>query len=1050
MANDLLGVSVSGLRRAQAALSTVGHNIANADTEGYSRQRVETSANPANLHNGSYIGNGVQVENVNRIVNRFVTEQLRTDKTLFQDLDSFYTQVGQLDTLLSNDATGLSSALNQFSAALQNGANDPTSIPARQLIISEAESLAGRFNSIHARLDHIGAGVTDHMEVAVEKINVLASNIAQLNVKITNALGVSTSAAPNDLYDQRDRALQELSGLIPIQVFDQGSGQVNVAVGSGQSLVLGQEARQIKLEGSAQDPSKAAVFFKGRGQVEDITSSIKGGELGGLIRFRDEALHGVYNALGTIAVVTADSFNRLNSQGINLDGQFGERFFYDINEADIAAERVVANSGNANAGDQLLSLNVRDSSKISGSDYRLQINGGGVYQVTRISDGEQVSSGLMPARLPFNIEFDGLELELQKGSFQAGDSFLLKPVASGASDFATSIINPADIAFASPLLTDASLGNRGSGQISAGDVTTLVDANGDPLPLFAVAGAMAPPLLVSFTSPHTYDILDNSDPGNPVHLSPPIRSQRYVPGANNLLFATDPGVTQVSSGGDMIGLPDGRQAVTQAALIAATAAPDFSQSDFSASNNRFSFDLVVSGRNGNNGTHTITINGGALVDENALLTHINAQLGTTGATAYLDDAGGLAFRLDQMGHGNITLQNFNDDPDGNGDPVAAGLANGLLGIDIENFTHTTVGNADGVSGQGILSNGYPTEVLTITRAPATPGLKPVTTRITTDMNASARQLASDLAKVAGVEAQAYNYMEVSDLQLSQSSPLQIQLNGVDLLPGSGGGAPGGSVPDPISQETEFYNFLASQINANQTLRATGVHAIAAVDPISGANELRISNSNGEDFTLALTASAGDSLTVSDGEHAPLSLAGAGNGVQAAAVVGGRLDVSLGDGLSLSSLPPESMLFGNTAAEGFALGAFMGIQATLSGSPQAGDTFTLDFNGDAAMDNRNALKFAELFNTKTVAGLGSFAQAYSNIVELVGIETHSAKANLDAAEQVLVQSQNLRDSISGVNLDEEAADLIRFEQLFSANAQVISVARDIFDRLISSF
>ena len=128
-----------------------------------------------------------------------------------------------------------------------------------------------------------------------------------------------------------------------------------------------------------------------------------------------------------------------------------------------------------------------------------------------------------------------------------------------------------------------------------------------------------------------------------------------------------------------------------------------------------------------------------------------------------------------------------------------------------------------------------------------------------------------------------------------------------------------------------------------------------------------------------------------------------------------------------------------------------IQASIQGVPDVGDTFTLDFNLDAASDNRNGLAMGDLQNAGTIDGdTASYTESYNSLVEVIGIDTASSKSNLDASEQVLDEVTKLRDSISGVNLDEEAANLIKFEQMFSANAQVISVARDLFDRLINAF
>jgi flagellar hook-associated protein 1 FlgK len=152
MASDLLGISISGLRYSQTALSTTGHNIANAGTAGYSRQTVNGVANPATYHGVGYIGNGVSVDSINRQVDDFVTQQLRTDTSLYQGLDAYDNHMNQLNELLSDSSSGLSNALGSFFSAVQGGANDPTSMPARQLVLSEAESLADRFNTLHSRV----------------------------------------------------------------------------------------------------------------------------------------------------------------------------------------------------------------------------------------------------------------------------------------------------------------------------------------------------------------------------------------------------------------------------------------------------------------------------------------------------------------------------------------------------------------------------------------------------------------------------------------------------------------------------------------------------------------------------------------------------------------------------------------------------------------------------------------------------------------------------------------------------------------------------------
>jgi len=924
MTTQLLGVSVSGLRVAQSNLSVTGHNIANAGVDGYSRQVVNAETNISTFNGAGYVGSGVTVQSIERVANQFVTEQVRTDSSLFKDLEAYNDNISQLDRLLSDASTGLASGLESFFASMQNGADDPTSIPARQLIVSEAENLSDRFNTIYDRLDIISGGVDDFINSAVSQVNALVSNIAQLNARVSDAIGAGNGALPNDLLDQRDEAIRGLTELIGIQTYEQGFGQVNIVMNSGQNLVVGTEARQLSLVTSDADASKSDIVFDNGDNNIIVTDQISGGELGGLLRFQNGIMDQTYNELGRIAVVMADSFNDLHGQGINLNNEFGGNFFYDVNETSIARNRVISNTNNTPPNDRLMSLNIVDSAQLSANNYDVNMAPGGLFQITNSESGVEVATGVLTGVLPQSVTFDGLELVFESGSFQTDDSFRLLPVKSGARDLSSELLDASSLAFGSPLVADASIGNVGTGTVSQGEVISLEDIDGNPLPLFATPGQMSPPLIVRFNSDTSYDILDNSDPGNPAALVPPVTNQRFVVGVNNELFGSDPGETLVQSRGDLIGLPAGRV------------------------------------------------------------------------------------------------------------PVVGG---------------------------GTVTNGYPAEAFTLTQAASTPGGEPSSVNVFSNINASARETASLLNNVDGVNASASTYIEISNVQgLSGSAPLQITLNGEDLLEyefdsGSGTFVVAANVPDPSVSEDAFNDYLADQINGNAAFSDRGIYAVSGTNAITGNSELRVFSSEGDDFDLTLEADATgpDTLNVSDGKNAPLALIGNGVGVTSAISVGGSIDVRLADGVTMEAFPPDSLLFGDTTAADFATSTYLGIQASIQGVPKAGDTFTFDFNADAASDNRNALALSALQNSGTVDdGTQSYSDAYGVLVETIGIDTASSKVNRDASEQVLQESTKLRDSISAVNLDEEAANLIKFEQMFSANAQVISVARDLFDRLISSF
>ncbi len=906
---SLMGTAISGLQGSQTALSTAGHNISNANTAGYNRQTVDFSTRPADISGAGAIGNGVNVAAIDRVVNQFLVNQLRLDTASFNDFNEFNDLIGNIDSLFADSSTGLSESLQSFFASLQNAADDPSSTPARELVLTQAENLALRFNTLYDRMDELTIGIDRNVETIVSQVNTLADSIGKLNVSITES--IARGIQPNDLQDQREELLRQLSELVSIQVINQDEGAINVLIGKGQQLVIGQDVSRLGV-----DDNNEITLGNSRSNVV-ISNQITGGQLGGVLRFKAGALEPSFNQLGQIAIVVSDEFNRVQAQGLDLNGDWGRELFADINNDVAINKRVVGDSNNALPNDRNITLTIEDTAALTNSDYSFVIQPNSLnYVVTRKGDNTVVTQGTLNGYYPTTIKFDGLSLNLNGGSFQGGDTFDLLPTRFAAQDLAVTLNDSEALAFASPIRTLADSGNTGKGLATQGEILSTVDVNGNLLPAFADAGSLAPPLIIRFTSATTYDVLDNSDPTNPIDLDPPMRDRSYIPGVTNYLFSEDPGERLVSASGGSLGLPDGS--------VAGTLAP--------------------------------------------------------GAPA--------------------------------------------------------------------LNNSYPGELLRFSTTDPVSGA--ISTRtVSTSYNASAAQTAALLTSVAGVSANAYTTAEITDFNISSfASPLQIAVNGQTLVEYDAGAIVSG-VPDPTVDEVAFNDYLAEQINNNTVLRGQGMTAVSAVDPVSGQPELRLIASSGVNLDIRLEAAAGDSLSVNDGINSNVRLTGVGAGSQSAITVGGRIDVTLSDGVDMTTLPTTSQLFGDSTAADFAKSTYRGYQIALQGAPDSGDTFTVEFNNDASSDNRNALKMVALETEKLVGGNRSLSDAYGQMVERVGTQSSLAQTNTNISKSLLATSQANRDSVSGVNLDEEAANLIRFQQAYNANAQVISVARDLFDTLLNS-
>jgi len=542
---SLLNIGITGLTASQTALTTTGNNITNANTPGYSRQRVDLATQPQQYSGAAgYIGSGVQISGIERIVNQFMVSQLRLDTSNYQELDTYSSQISQLDSLLADQSTGLTPAMQSLFADLQEASKDPTSVPVRQVVLSDAGSLAQRFQTLYERLQTLNQGVNQQLDSYANKVNSLTQNIAKLNQEILNQ-GNGKGAAPNSLLDQREELLRQLSEQIGVKVVTQDDGMVNVFTGSGQPLVVGAQAATLSTAPSSKDPSQQALLLQIGSAQQDITGLVSGGDIGGLLKFRTGTLDAAFNNLGRLAITMADQLNQQQQLGIDLNGNFGKSLFTDINSASAMQNRALANLNNTGTGQQL-NVFIDDSSKLTTSDYRLSFGAGGAFTLTRASDNTAIT-GVLPMPIPAGgatiTSADGFQIQIAGGTFNAGDSFTIQPTRQGARNVDVAMQTPEELAFAQPIRTQAGTTNTGSGTVSAGDMLAVYQADGvTPLGVFNTSAppSLNPPLLIQFTSATDYEILDNSNPAAPVPLAPP-QTGSITPGQNNTIVYNDPG-----------------------------------------------------------------------------------------------------------------------------------------------------------------------------------------------------------------------------------------------------------------------------------------------------------------------------------------------------------------------------------------------------------------------------------------------------------------------------------------------------------------------------
>ncbi|PHS19787.1 MAG: flagellar hook-associated protein FlgK [Kangiella sp.] len=525
---NIFGISVGGLLSNQAALNTTAHNIANANTEGYSRQRVNFSASSPEFVGGNYFGAGVEVSQVIRIFEQTHQLELQSATSNFMRLEMYLSQAGRVDGMLADSDNGLNNAMQNFFTAIQGVSNDPGSIAARQVMLDQAGGLVSRFDSIHSQLEAQTTQVNASIDSVAKEITAIGSAIAALNQQISS----SGRNPPPDLLDQRDLAITRLSELISVQTSTQPDGSLSVFIGSGQSLVVGSLATELVASLDPQDPRSMRLFLRSNTSNVDITQNISGGQIGGLRDVVADIIEPAFNTLGRVAIAVSDALNQQSQLGLDLNNDLGSLIFTDINDATIANSRVI-NSTN-NTGNSSISLNIDDPSLLTDSNYTLFFQGGN-YQLIDQTTNTTIATFAPPGAIPGSVAVPsiGVTINFNSGASLAGDSFEIQPTRNFSRDIAVTITSAEQIAAASPVRATFAQSNIGSGEIISTRVSDTTTAQ-----FTGVPGNLNPPIRIEFDSPPgvagEFSIYDMSS-GSPVLITGGISG--YQPNQENEMLA---------------------------------------------------------------------------------------------------------------------------------------------------------------------------------------------------------------------------------------------------------------------------------------------------------------------------------------------------------------------------------------------------------------------------------------------------------------------------------------------------------------------------------
>ena len=516
-------VGLSGIRTSQANLATTGHNIANVNTKGYSRQSVETATNGADRYGDNFLGRGSVVTGIERAYDKFAfTEDIMNNSQLGYAKE-VYTQNSQLDTVLSNESTGVTKPVLAVFDAVNGVADHPNMLESRKVFLESAVNMVNQYNRLYDNLDVQYSGINNDIDNTAKTITRLAGEIADINGQVSATLSGGTESTANDLMDQRNRAITELSELVNVSVVDADNAMVNVYIGSGQSLVMGPESLNIVSVNGDPDPARKDLAIKMNSEIIKLDGTRLGGKVSAMFNTRNNDIERAFNQLGQNVIGLTHAINEQQKEGQTLEGKIGEALFTDVNSEKNMRNRVL--SEHDNLGSAQLSLRIDDLAQLTPDDYELVVNDYVAgppetieFNVTNQTTGDTQTLGPVDLTNTRRIDIPnsglslGIDAIIASDPPQAGKSFILRPTRTAAQDVSLRHQDPAKIAAA-----DAQI-KALPGETNTSNAKVRVSAlNNVSDPLYMDAEN---PLQIVITDNSdgvvSYDIVDKK--GNPVTL----------------------------------------------------------------------------------------------------------------------------------------------------------------------------------------------------------------------------------------------------------------------------------------------------------------------------------------------------------------------------------------------------------------------------------------------------------------------------------------------------------------------------------------------------
>ena len=995
---DLLSIGANALKTNQSALAIVSNNIANVNTEGYVRQELDIKENLPTKAGLVYVGSGAVATGVRRAYDSFVESSVRSSVSDLAAQSPLIDYSNRMIDILGDQSASLTPALDEFFDGIKELSLDPSSELRRDTALSDAKGLASRFNELGHQLQLIDDETKNQLNYKVSEFNALTDQLAVINQKLVRQSDLKRQ--PPDLLNSRDQVLVELSKRFRVSVEQAANGMVSVTVGknaNGVKVVDGGSAKQMGVEyKTATSPAEATLVLDAYGDRQDLSGLTgAGGEIGGLLQFRSSVLAPSMNNLNLLAATVSNEVNSALSGGMDLYGDKGGPLF----DTPLVFSADVKNTA-SNPG-----VSIQVTEKRPENSHSLELIFDKKNDRWLINDQSTGLKFVSPNARQMSI--NGLRIGIS-GDIQDGDRITIGATSSAAESMRVVMTDPNRLAAGDLYGMTFGAENSGSARASVG---------------------FAQQTPASLVKPIQETLVNNLNPAAAVSINPnnfqPLVS---IPaGTSNVTltlskeYPADVEMQVFTREGQHLfgsaGIADSQLSLMLSENNGFGAGASYSAQQLNA-------DQGYMGKPWRIGAVSQSLSelneqGAAIVKQEAVIqsSALPARTNSTGSTLNIVDQADLKL---------------------NGKALSAlPLANGtsLTSAAVVSWLNTNI------STHGLALVAKAENVIDISRQDIDLNASSLSINGSTINLPSSMDSLVDLANAINQSTSDTNVEAVigvnNSLRLQNTvgnEAASITLNS----PASVFKSLAGEVRAAIKIEATRTGGDSSQKEVALTLSSQGTSSDLAA--LGFSSSLYIDDTLSEDLIVFATGATSASATLaadySAGEVDPLALR---NRITHFEFISDT-QYQIKDDATGTVLATRDYLSGQDLQ-------YQSIRMQMEGEPKKGDTFSVDGNRSGLGSNENALRLTALESKKVFGASQNFHDGYLSILTTAGNTSRLAEVAEQALEIVHDQAVRAKDEKSGVNLDEEAANLIRYQQAYQASARLMQTANQLFDALL---